>query len=60
MILTILSFLAWALYDTLHLEQVQLIIALGGFIGCILFISSSIPFWNQLITYALGKSVPEQ
>jgi hypothetical protein len=59
-ILTILSFLAWVLYDVLHLEQVQLIIALGAFIGCILFISSSIPFWNQLINYALGKPAPEQ
>ncbi len=56
-ILAILSLLAWALYDVLRLEQVQLFVALVAFVGSIIFIGSSIPFWNQFIDYALGKRV---
>ncbi len=59
-ILALLSLLAWALYDVLRLEQVPLIVALVAFVGCIIFISSSIPFWNQFLDFALGKSVTEQ
>jgi len=59
-ILAILSLLGWALYDVLRLEQVQLFVALVAFIGCIIFIASSIPFWNQFINYALGKDVNSQ
>ena len=59
-ILAALSLLAWALYDVLRLEQVQLIVALVAFVGCIIFISSSIPFWNQFLDFVLGKSVTEK
>jgi hypothetical protein len=59
-ILAILSLLAWALYDVLRLEQAQLVVALVAFVGCIIFISSSIPFWNQFLDFALGKSVTDQ
>jgi len=59
-VLALLSLLAWALYDVLRLEQVQLIVALVAFVGCIIFISSSIPFWNQFLDLAVGKSVTDQ
>lgn len=59
-ILAALSLLAWALYDVLRLEQAQLIVALVAFVGCIIFISSSIPFWNQFLDFVLGKSVTEK
>ena len=55
-VLALLSLLAWALYDVLRLEQVPLIVALVAFFGCIIFISSSIPFWNQFLDFALSKS----
>jgi hypothetical protein len=41
------------------IERVQLIVALVTFMGSILFIIRSIPFWNQLITYAMGKPATE-
>ena len=59
-VLAALSLLAWALYDVLRLEQAQLIVALVAFVGCIIFISSSIPFWNQFLDFVLGKSVTEK
>jgi hypothetical protein len=59
-ILAVLSLLAWALYDVLRLGLVQLIVALVAFVGCVIFVSSSIPFWNQFLNYAQGKRVNEQ
>ena len=59
-ILAILSLLAWALYDVLQLGKVQLVVALVAFVGSVIFISSSIPFWNQFLNYALGKRVTGQ
>jgi hypothetical protein len=59
-ILAVLSLLAWALYDVLQLGKVQLVVALVAFVGCVIFISSSIPFWNQFLNYALGKRVTGQ
>ena len=59
-ILAVVSLLMWALYDVLRLDQVQLIVALIAFVGCIIFIGSSIPFWNQFLDFALGKNVTDQ
>jgi hypothetical protein len=60
LILAVLSLLTSALYNVLRLEQVQLFVALVAFVGSIIFIGSSIPFWNKFINYALGKRVTGQ
>jgi hypothetical protein len=47
-----LSVAASALYDRLHLGQVQLAIAILALIATIAFLASSAPGWNHLLVYA--------
>ncbi len=54
-VFVVLSLCAWALYDTLRLGQAQFIVALVAFIGIIVFVGSSVPYWNQLLAYARGE-----
>jgi hypothetical protein len=53
-VIGVLSLCAWALYDVLRLEQVQLVVALVALVGIIVFIGSSVPYWNQVLAYARG------
>ena len=46
---------AWAFYDPLHLAQVQIFVALLALFGIIVFVGSSVPYWNQLLAYARGE-----
>ena len=46
---------AFALYDVLRLGQAQFVIALLAFALVIVFISSSVPFWSQVLAYARGE-----
>jgi hypothetical protein len=39
-------------YDTLHLDQVQIFIALIPLIALIAFLASSVPYWNRVLAYA--------
>lgn len=52
--IVVLSLCAWALYDVLQLGQVQLVVALVALVGIIVFIGSSVPYWNQVLAYARG------
>jgi len=54
-VFVVLSLCAWALYDVLRLGQVPFIVALLAFISIIVFVSSSVPYWNQLLAYARGE-----
>jgi len=53
-VIGVLSLCAWALYDVLRLGQVQLVVALVALVGIIVFIGSSVPYWNQVLAYARG------
>ncbi len=53
-VIGVLSLCAWALYDVLRLGQVQLVVALVALVGIIVFIGSSMPYWNQVLAYARG------
>jgi len=46
---------AFALYDVLRLVQAQFVIALLAFALVIVFSSSSVPLWNQVLAYARGE-----
>jgi hypothetical protein len=54
-IIVVLSLCACALYDVLRLWQAQFVIALFAFALVIVFISSSVPFWNRVLAYARGE-----
>ena len=54
-VFVVLSLCAWALYDALRLGQAQFIVALVAFISIIVFVGSSVPYWNQLLAYARGE-----
>ncbi len=46
---------AWALYDVLRLGQVQFVVALVAFVGIIVFLGSSVPYWNRILAYSRGE-----
>ena len=54
-VFVVLSLCAWALYDALRLGQAQFIVAIVAFISIIVFVGSSVPYWNQLLAYARGE-----
>jgi hypothetical protein len=54
-VMVMLSICAFALYDVLRLGQAQFVIALLAFALVIVFSSSSVPFWNQVLAYARGE-----
>jgi hypothetical protein len=54
MIILVLCLVAWALYDVLGLEQLQVVIALVALVAMIVFLGSSVPYWNRILAYARG------
>jgi hypothetical protein len=46
---------AWALYDVLRLGQVQIVVALAALVAIIVFLGSSVPYWNRVLAYAQGR-----
>ncbi len=54
-VIVVLSLCAFALYDVLRFGQAQFVIALLAFALVIVFISSSVPLWNQVLAYAQGE-----
>ena len=54
-VIVVLCLCAFALYDVLRLGQAQFVIALLAFALIIVFSSSSVPFWNQVLAYARGE-----
>jgi DMSO reductase anchor subunit len=55
MLLLVLCLAAWALYDVLRLEQVQNVVALVALVAMIVFLGSSVPYWNRILAYARGE-----
>jgi hypothetical protein len=51
---TAFGLLGWLLYDPLSLDEVQVAIAAAGLAGVVAIIASSVPMWNQILTYARG------
>ena len=51
----VVSLGAWALYDVLGLGHVSFVIALVAVAGIIVFLGSSIPYWNQVLAYSRGE-----
>ena len=54
-VILVLCLAGWALYDVLRLEQVQAIVALIALVAIILFLGSSVPYWNRVLSYARGE-----
>ena len=54
-LIIVVSLGAWALYDVLGLGQVSFVIALVAFVGIIVFLGSSVPYWNQVLAYSRGE-----
>ena len=54
-VIIVLSLCAFALYDVLRLGQAQFVVALLAFALSIVFVGSSVPFWNQVLAYARGE-----
>jgi hypothetical protein len=55
MLLLVLCLAAWALYDVLRLEQVQIVVALVALVAMIVFLGSSVPYWNRVLASARGE-----
>jgi hypothetical protein len=55
MVILVLCLAAWALYDVLRLEQVQIVVALVALVAIIVFLGSSVPYWNRVLAYARGE-----
>lgn len=51
----VLSLCAWALYDVLRLGQEPFVVALVAFVGIIVFLGSSVPYWNLVLAYTRGE-----
>jgi hypothetical protein len=51
----VLCLAAWALYDVLRLEQAQIVVALAALVALIVFLGSSVPYWNRILAYARGE-----
>jgi hypothetical protein len=51
----VLCLAGWALYDVLRLDQVQIVVALIALVAIILFLGSSVPYWNRVLAYARGE-----
>jgi hypothetical protein len=54
-VILVLCLAAWALYDVLQLEQVQIVVALVALVAIIVFLGSSVPYWNRVLAYARGE-----
>ncbi len=51
----VLCLAAWALYDVLRLEQAQIVVALVALVALVVFLGSSVPYWNRILAYARGE-----
>lgn len=54
-VIMVLCLAAWALYDVLRLEQVQIVVALAALFAIVVFLGSSVPYWNRALAYARGE-----
>jgi hypothetical protein len=54
-VIPVLCLIAWALYDVLQLGQVQTVVALVALVAIIVFLGSSVPYWNRVLAYARGE-----
>lgn len=54
----VLFLMGWALYDVLHLAQVQFVVALLAVICVVARIAGTVPYWNRVLGYAHGESKP--
>jgi hypothetical protein len=52
LVIIVLFLGASALYDLLHLGQIQFVVALLALVAIILFICSSVPQWQRVLDYA--------
>jgi hypothetical protein len=55
MAILVLCLAAWALYDVLRLADVQVVVALIALVAIIVFLGSSVPYWNRVLSYARGE-----
>ena len=46
---------AWALYDVLRLGQETLVVALVAAVLILVFLGSSVPYWNRVLAYTRGE-----
>jgi hypothetical protein len=52
---TAFGLLGWLLYDPLGLDAVPVAVAAAGLTGVVAIIASSVPMWNEILTYARGN-----
>ena len=55
MAILVLCLGGWALYDVLRLEQARIVVASIAVVAIILFLGSSVPYWNRVLAYARGE-----
>ncbi len=54
-VIIVASLGAWALYDILRLGQEAFVVALVAAIFIIVFLGSSVPYWNRVLAYTRGE-----
>jgi hypothetical protein len=54
-VIIVASLGAWALYDVLRLGQEMSVVALVAAILIIVFLGSSVPYWNRVLAYTRGE-----
>jgi hypothetical protein len=60
-VLLVLYLCAWALFDVLQIGQIQFVVAFVVCLTIIVFVGSSVPYWNRLLVYALSENAqPER
>lgn len=50
-VIIIVSLCEWGFYDALRLGQKPFVVALITFIEIIIFLASSVPYWNRVLAY---------
>jgi len=54
-VIIVVSLGGWALYDVLRLGREALIVALLAAVLIIVFLGSSVPYWNRILAYTRGE-----
>ena len=54
-VIIVASLGAWALYDVLRLGQEAFVVALVAAVLIIVFLGSSVPYWNRILAYTRGE-----
>ena len=54
-VIIVASLGAWALYEVLRLGQEAFVVALLAAVLMIVFLGSSVPYWNRVLAYARGQ-----